>query len=209
MTIKTVIFDFDGTVINSLDEGLRIFNETAQKAGYKKIDDTNKELLRNKEIREVLQEVGIPLFHVPFIMMKGRKELSKKIAFLEPFSGVKEVLSTLRKRYMLGLVTSNSLANVSTFLQINNIDTFHYIETGSSMFGKGTRIKKLLKKYGISPHETVYIGDETRDIEAAKSIGAYSISVTWGLNTKEVLQRLQPNYIVDAPEEILQILGQQ
>src|SRR3989344_1625547 len=102
--VKTqmVIFDFDGTVIDSLDEEMRIFNEIASESGYKLIDSSNKETLRTKSLRTVISEVGIPMHRVPFILIRGRRELAKSLGALKPFDGMKEVLRELRTKYTIG-----------------------------------------------------------------------------------------------------------
>src|SRR3989344_1254519 len=106
--VKTqmVIFDFDGTVIDSLDEELRIFNEIASKSGYTLIDSSNKETLRTKSLRAVISEVGIPMYRIPFLLMRGRREVAKSLGELRPFDGMKKVLRELRTKYTVGLATS-------------------------------------------------------------------------------------------------------
>lgn len=82
-------------------------------------------------------------------------------------------------------------------------DLFEFIKSGRNIFGKDKDILWIMKKYNLSKNNVVYIGDETRDVEAAKKVGIEIISVCWGFNYKEILQTLNPNFIVESPEEIL------
>ena len=208
--VKTqmVIFDFDGTVIDSLDEELRIFNEIASKSGYTLIDSSNKETLRAKSLRAVISEVGIPMYRVPFLLMRGRREIAKSLVSLKPFAGIRGMLRELSRKYKVGLATSNSLSNVQKFCRLHDISEFQYIEAGIGLFGKARKLRRLLNRANIAPRDAIYVGDELRDIEAAHTIGTRSIFVTWGANTKSALGGLSPDAIAETPEEIIRILAQ-
>ena len=80
---------------------------------------------------------------------------------------------------------------------------FNFIHAESSFFGKKRILRKIIKSYKLDKSKTFYIGDETRDIEAAKECGVYSVAVTWGCNSEKILSQHQPHYIVRKPEDIL------
>ena len=66
-------------------------------------------------------------------------------------------------------------------------------------------LRKILKAYKIDKSQAFYIGDETRDIDAAKGSDINSVAVTWGFNSATVLARHQPQFIVQKPEDLLTI----
>jgi phosphoglycolate phosphatase-like HAD superfamily hydrolase len=68
-------------------------------------------------------------------------------------------------------------------------------------------LEKAIKKYQLSKFETLYIGDEVRDIKAAKDAGIKVASVTWGYNFENVLTDNNPDYIVPRPEDLLKIVS--
>ena len=68
-------------------------------------------------------------------------------------------------------------------------------------------LKRIIKKYKIDKSQTYYIGDETRDIDAAKKNGVKSIAVTWGYNSEQVLLKYKPSFIAQKPEDILAHVG--
>ena len=74
------------------------------------------------------------------------------------------------------------------------------------MFGKHRSLKRLLKTYHMKPAETIYIGDEVRDIEACRKAKVQIIAVTWGFNSKRILERAKPDFIADKPEDIVKIV---
>ena len=75
-----------------------------------------------------------------------------------------------------------------------------------SLFGKAAKLKKLVKAAGIAPEEVLCVGDETRDIEAAKAAGLSSAAVTWGYMKEEVLRKWEPTLVVGSIPELLGIL---
>lgn len=64
----------------------------------------------------------------------------------------------------------------------------------------------LLRKYGIRPEETIYVGDETRDIEAARKTNIEIIAVSWGYNSKQLLEKQKPDFLIDKPRQLVDIL---
>ena len=64
-----------------------------------------------------------------------------------------------------------------------------------------------MKSFHLKPVDIVYIGDEVRDVEAAKAMGVKIVSVTWGFQSKQILERGEPDYIAEKPKELEKILG--
>src|SRR5262249_36288276 len=103
-------------------------------------------------------------------------------------------------------LTSNSSENVDQWLRCNNLQNlFHFIHIESSYFGKKRILRRIIKNYHMYCSRTFYVGDETRDIEAAIASNINSIAVTWGFNSEAVLLKHQPHFIARTPEDILAI----
>jgi phosphoglycolate phosphatase-like HAD superfamily hydrolase len=197
-----LLFDFDGTLADSLLVLLLCINNNADYYGYNKITDV--ESLRNKDAHEIIKELNMSLFKVPFIVNTVRNQVREKMHEIKPIAGVPEMLRQLHEKgVVLGIITSNSAENVKIFLQNNNLDIFTYIHGESSIFGKSAVLKNFLKKHALDPADVVYVGDEVRDIEAAKANTIKSAAVTWGFNKREKLEEQKPDYIINTPGELL------
>ncbi|MGL4623235.1 MAG: HAD hydrolase-like protein, partial [Chroococcidiopsis sp.] len=116
-----------------------------------------------------------------------------------------ETLLELRKRVdKVGILSSNSKDNIFAFLELNDMDyLFDFIYTEAALFSKSRVIKKILKQEKIAPSESVYVGDETRDIEAAKRSKVTAIAVSWGFNSAAALEQYQPDFLIHQPAELI------
>ncbi len=201
---KTLIFDFDGTLADTLETVVQIYNEWAPHYGCLPLQIKNIEALRNEKMQELLKMHRISWLKLLFLIWKIRKELQRRMSSIRPIKNIQSELKKLKEAgYVLGIMSSNSKKNIQTFLRMNKMDKeFKFIYSGRNMFGKAKILRKLIRRENLRKEELVYIGDETRDIEATQQLGIPMIAVTWGLNGREALASLNPNSIIDAPEQI-------
>lgn len=204
-----LIFDFDGTIVDSFDRAVEKFNILAEEFCFRKVYPTELEMLKNLSSRELVKYLKIPVYKIPRVIYKARKYMNSDIPKLASFLNLPQILQRLyNENFSLGILTSNSEKNVMTWLDIHQMKyLFNFIHVESNFFGKARVIKKILKKYNINKKQAFYIGDETRDIEAAKQNGIFSVAVTWGFNSEKILLRHQPHFIVRKPEDLLSIWG--
>jgi phosphoglycolate phosphatase len=201
---KAIIFDFDGTVANTFNLILKITNRLSGDFGYKKLNEKNFKLLRNFETEKILRAIGLSSLKLPLYLERLRKEMNDEIEFAKPIPGIKKALTKLKKKgYILGMVTTNSKQNVEKFLKKNNLNLFDFVYSGSSMFGKSNLLNKALKEKKLRPDETFFVGDETRDIEAVRKVKIKIIAVSWGFNSKEVLKKQNPDFLISKPAELV------
>lgn len=201
-----LLFDFDGTICDSIGEAYRILNDLADVYHYRKLKDSERRELKKKTSREILRELGIPLVKLPRILPRVRRELNKNIGQLTPVSGVKKGLCTLHERgFGMGILSSNSEINIREFLNTNGLNVFQFVYSGSSLFGKARMLRRLLVERELKKESVIYVGDETRDIEAAKKCGIKVVAVSWGVNEHDVLEAQCPDYVVDTPSELMGI----
>jgi phosphoglycolate phosphatase len=206
--VKWVLFDFDGTISDSHDAAVQTYNDLSGRFGYRLVDAEELDELRNHTSREILKTLGISIFKLPFVIRAARTRFESRIDSLRPIQGMQDALGRLtRQGLKIGILTSNSNENVLKFLKKNNLEIFDFVSTGASVFGKGRTIRKLLKDHGIHTDEAVYVGDETRDIDAAKFAGIRMVSVTWGFNTRQALQNQNPDFLIDDPLELPSLFG--
>ncbi len=208
MTIKIIIFDFDGTIADTHHISLTIANQLAKEFNYQAINQENLEELKNLSSRDVVFRSGVSTLKIPFILRRFTQELSKHIHILKPIAGMPSSLKELKEAgYSIGIVSSNLKDNVLAFLENNQlIEYFDFIYSGSTIFGKHRVINKVIKSQQVEPNQVIYVGDETRDISAAKKSKIKVIAVSWGFNSTKILQEHQPDFLVDSPRELLQVI---
>lgn len=206
MKKKALVFDFDGTIADSLEVVFGIANEMADKFGYKKVKKEELQRLRDKTMRELLKEFGISYKDLLVISKEAKKLFNEKIEEVVPRKGLHSAFAELKKKgFVLAIVTSNSKHNAKVFLKSNELEVFDFVYSEKSLFGKDKKIKKFLLDSGVDKEDAVYVGDEVRDIEAARKVGMKSASVCWGLNSKEVLKKKGTDFIIEEPKDLLTV----
>lgn len=199
-----IIFDFDGTICDSFNLNIKIANEYLSKFKKKKI---NPHEFREKGIEEIIKEYRLNKLQILLYIYKGRHDLAKHINELKSFDGMPLVIKRLSRKNTLGIVSSNSKTNIDKFLKQNNLDGyFKFIISSLSISEKGKKIKIAIEKYSLDSNDTFYVGDEVRDIEAAKKLHLRSVAVGWGFTSKKLLKKFNPDYLLSSPEELTRIV---
>lgn len=206
--IRYILFDFDGTLVDSKEIAVSIFNQLAEKYSFKKVDKEDINYLRTLSILERCRFLNLPFYKVPWIVLESRALYKSYIQKLLLFDGIKNMLEELKNQgFNLVVLSSNSESNIRTFLQKNQPDTFNTIYTSSNIFGKDTVIKRFLKTYKLNSSQVIYVGDELRDIIACRKSSVEVIWVSWGYDSIEAVRRAKPDFIINKPEEILKVLA--
>lgn len=206
---NVVIFDFDGTLADTLEILLQITNGLADEFGYRAAP-TEAEIaaLRHLNSWQIIKQSGISIFKLPFLLRRVRIELEKELKNVQLFPQIKPVLLELKQQdYRLGIITSNSEEIVrSVLLRENLISTFEFIYSGTSLFAKHKVINRFLNQESLESNLVIYVGDETRDIEAAQKSQIKMIAVAWGFNSSDILKSYHPDYLINHPQEIWEVL---
>lgn len=200
--MSVIIFDFDGTIADTLDPLLAIANNLAQEFGYPLITIDQLSQLQTLDSRAIIKQSQIPVLKIPFLLRRLKADLNQQITSIQPIKGMPDALQELKnQQHRLGIVTSNSERNVAAFLGHHGLlDLFDFVKSGTTIFGKHRVIRRLLKKKNIDIQKTIYVGDETRDIESAQTINMPIIAVSWGFNDHDVLARYAPTQLIDDPQ---------
>jgi phosphoglycolate phosphatase-like HAD superfamily hydrolase len=209
MIYQTIIFDFDGTIANTMEESRRIFNAIAPDYGIPGIDPVQMMELRHLPINKLIEHLAIPKWRVPMFIARGTVMMRSSITTLPLIDGMREVLVELRPQVArFGILTSNSVANVELFLESHGIrGMFDFISSTSKLTGKSRYLDAVKKQYSLDPKTMLYVGDEVRDLKAARKSGIPCMAVTWGFNSKETLALESPDHLIDTPAEFLRLAG--
>lgn len=206
MKKTTIIFDFDGTIADSIPFILKAAHELAKKYDFTPPPEEEIDSFKDKPPMEIIKRLKIPLYKVPFLIVEGQQLLHKYMKNVGYVKGMRKVLESLHtKGYTLGLLTSNSKENVEIFLHKQDLRVFDFVYSERSLFGKAPVLEKMMRKFSLKKEEVMYVGDEVRDVDACKKAHVDVVSVTWGFSSKPILKEHGPNHIVDKPEELLKL----
>ena len=198
-----VIFDLDGTLADSYPWFLRHVNGVADRFGFRRITDDDVEALRHAPSRDILRRLDVPLWKLPAIARHMRRLKAASLADIALFPGVDTMLRTLAEGGVrLALVSSDHEANARVQLGDANAALFSDFACGAALFGKPAKFRRVLKRAGIESARAVAIGDEVRDIEAARSAGIACAAVTWGYAAPAALRAQRPDLLFERMDEI-------
>lgn len=203
-----LIFDFDGTIANTLEVAVDIANAMSREFHFPSMTKEEFVNYRGKSIPELMRLSGLSWIQLPLLVKRTRDHFKQRISDVLPVEGMPMILRALQERgYRLGILTSNTKENVQDFLQHHELEIFEFIHAPNSIFGKARRLRELQKSLNLAPGEMVMIGDEIRDTEAAHKAKVDSVAVTWGFNSEELLQAHSPTCILKEPEELLTLFS--
>ena len=193
-----IIFDFDGTLADTFALGSQLINEYADQLGYKQIDFAAN---KDKSARELIKMSGVRFWQIPGLIRFFRKKSVERAAEVNAFDGIPDLVCRLHDRgFHLGIITTTSAQTISIFLQKYGLtDLFTYIKPEISLFGKKRAIRRARRHL---KSEIIYIGDELRDIEACRATDVPIISVSWGFNSTEILEKNNPGLVAASAEEV-------
>lgn len=202
------LFDFDGTIADSFSLTNAIHQSLQTKYHLPSLSEAEFKAFKDLSAQEIFKKSGISMLQLPFFLADVRAETAKRIQTVPTFSGLTETLQQLKAAgHQLAIVTSNSVENVELFLyhhQLQNL--FAFVHSELNLWGKAAALKHVLKTKKISPAETYYVGDEIRDITAAKTAGLKIIAVGWGLNSQTALAAQNPDFLITQPNQLLKFL---
>lgn len=212
--IKAIIFDMDGTILNTIDDIAASINHAFITLGYKE-----------QSVHAVKMAVGSGAYTLIERLAPAHlsKEEIKKLyqtyqthydahnnVHTGPYEGIMELLDTLKHRgYKLAVVSNK----YEYLVQELNVQIFHGYFDASIGEVPGVPIKpapdnvyRALSILGVNKDEAVFIGDSDVDIITANNAGLKSVGVTWGFRDQETLEKEHATYIIHEPQELLAIL---
>jgi phosphoglycolate phosphatase len=207
LAFRLFIFDFDGTLADSGPLMFEILNRAAVHFKFRQIDEAELQRYRGVETRVIMRELGVKRWRLPqiarYFRRHARLEQSPPL-----FPGIVDTLHALHAAGVtLALVSSNSEAAVRRALGPREAALFHAFECNASLFGKARKFRKVVKATRCHAGETITIGDEVRDIEAARKAGLSCAAVTWGYAAPALLQASAPDMMIETPGQIVLLVS--
>lgn len=207
MKYRLLIWDFDGTLVDSLGLALCVYRELQASHGLPAIEDP--EAVRDLSLTQFVRKFEIPVRRVPGMFTAFLGAFRKRIDEVALNEGIREILTGLHSRGIRhAVISSNSKENIQQCLGAHQLDgLFDFVIGTSRIHGKTRRIKKALKELGQQHSDVLYVGDEIRDVEACQAIPLDIAAVEWGLNSANALRAAEPTFQVSKPSQLWEVVG--
>jgi len=198
-----VIFDLDGTLADSFPWFLRHANDIADKFGFRRMSEDDIEPLRCAGSREIVKRLEVPFWKLPMIARHMRRLKAAHIGDIPLFAGTGTMLKQLKDGGLrLALVSTDIEANARRQLGAANAAHFSDFACGGSLLGKAAHFRRVVRRAGVDPAHVIAIGDEVRDIEAARDAGIACAAVSWGYAAAQKLRALGPDIVFERMDDI-------
>jgi len=210
MRYRLAIFDFDGTLADSAGWFVGVLNDLARRHGFRQVDEVEIEALRRCGNREIIRRLAVPRWKLPLIAASLRARMAEEAAAIALFPGVEAALLALGGAGVVcAVVSSNAEANVRRILGPDAAAAVSHFACGAGLFGKARLFRRVMRRADVPASQTICIGDEQRDIEAARAAGAAAGAVLWGYASPDLLVRCGPTLAFERPADIaLRLLPQ-
>jgi len=176
----------------------------ADRYRFRRVAADEVEALRHLGAREILRELGIPRWKVPFIARHMHGLAARDADLLRPFPGIPAMLDDLSGAGVrLAVLSSNREDVVRRVLGPEGAGRIAAWSCGASVFGKARRLARLVAAARLTPGRVLCVGDEIRDAEAARSVGCAFGAVAWGYTDGAALAALRPDHLFREPGEIV------
>ncbi len=216
MLYKLVIFDLDGTLVDSI-EGIKFsMNRVLDRFNFPNHDtETYKNLVGNG-LRNLVRKALPPDFSDSDMVEKCYELMLEEYGKnwdrgMKLYDGIEAVLDELSKKNIQFAINTNKNQEmtdeiVEQYLSkwdfIRVIGFNHDLPKKPDPYG----VDQIMKEAAITAEECLYIGDSEVDIQTAVNAGINYVSVSWGFRSKEQLERYSPKTIIDNPTELLDIV---
>ena len=207
MPFDLAIFDYDGVLVDSLDEVIKASREVCRSMDHDRM--LNKEMIATLQpmtYGQLARTIGLPPDRMEAFSEYVFNRLQQADAAMPFFPGIKPLLRQRTPENTV-IISGNSREIISAKLDAHALD-----QQVASIFGayepgdKADKIRQACTSFGADPGRTCMIGDSVSDIQYAQKAGVRSIAVTWGWQSRDTLTEQKPDYIVESVSELVVLL---
>ena len=201
-----VMFDYDGVIVDSLEVFTSRFSQACRENGFKEVN-TAKDVLGLFEgnVYETMMGRGLDEFTIDNILTRYEVLQGEQLADLELFNGIGEALRRISEKHQVYVITSNLSSATIQVLNQNGIECFKDVIGAEKEKSKIKKIQNIMFLHSGIP--AYYVGDTKGDMIEGEKAGAQTIGVTWGWHTAQKIKEGLPDYLVNTPEELADLLG--
>ncbi|PIY97098.1 MAG: hypothetical protein COY66_01270 [Candidatus Kerfeldbacteria bacterium CG_4_10_14_0_8_um_filter_42_10] len=200
------LFDFDGVIADTLNEVCQTFDIFFKRLGLIQPNREEVRLMYKRNIHDSLKERGVTEdnFKDLWALIRSReKEVEKRIRM---YPHMAELLKKLSK-YNIYIVSSSSTKAIESYA--NRMGFGQYLKAilgAEAEVFKVKKINRILNDEGVNPKEAYFVTDTVGDVIEGKKTGVNTIAVAWGYHKKEELEKTSPDYLFNAPEELIKTI---
>ncbi|MFR6382047.1 MAG: HAD family hydrolase [Odoribacter splanchnicus] len=215
MNKKLVIFDLDGTLLNTIDDLAVSANYALRQHGYPEHELPAYRYFVGNGITKLIERALPEAERCEPTILQLREEFvgyyqRHKTDLTRPYPGIPELLSHLSAKGIQLAVASNKYhqGTVELIRHYFGTDLFrlYWDNAGTYLQTRSAIVYEILHLTGITPADALYIGDSGVDMQTARRSGITSIGVSWGFRPRQELTENGACHIVDRPEEIIRYL---
>lgn len=214
MKYDTIIFDLDGTLLNTLDDLKESLNVALTTYGYETRSLEEVRRFVGNGVRKLVER-SLPVNSTEeeidqcLTTFKEHYELNMQNN-TRPYDGIMELLLDLNRYNFKMAIVSNKYDAAVKELAKEYFGNLFPVAIGESATVKRKpapdSVFAAIKELGADIKSTVYVGDSETDVQTAKNAGLPCIGVTWGFRTREILRKEGADYLIDTPKELLTLI---
>ena len=180
-----------------------MLNDVADRYRFRRVEAHETDALRALPAKAIVARLGVPRWKLPLIARHMHGLAARDAGALRLFPGIEAMLTALADAGVAtAVLSSNTEANVRSVLGPEGAARIGRYACGASVFGKARRLATLVRQARIEPAAVLCIGDELRDLEAARAVGCAFGAVAWGYTTAAALSAAGPDAMFSVPAEI-------
>lgn len=207
--MKTVLFDLDGTLLDTEASILKAFEYAFAVHGVSTPSNEHIRTKMGRPLREMYRDFA-PHIDTESLVDAHRDHQVRNVDLVVPFPGTRDVLTELRDNsFRLGIVTSRLRPSTEKYLAHTGLDSFFgVVVTGDDVAQHKPHpepVEKALKSLDAQNVNTFFVGDTIADIGAGKSAGVLTIAALYG-HGSNALRNLEPDHTIDSLPEIIPIV---
>ncbi len=200
-----LIFDFDGTIVDTKALYYNAVYKNVKKFGYT-YEEVDKVIDMGENLKNVLRRLGLKGLMILIMKKKIMKEVKKQLLTVKECKDV-ESIKELREEKIL-VTNSLKTAVIPLLKQFKLKKEFKEIYGFEDFSDKGKFLKNYIKNKKLNPTSVYYIGDRAADVKAARKANCTSVIITgncsWDSATEIIEQK--PDYIIHSIKDLLEIL---
>lgn len=204
--IKYLLFDFDGTVADSLGHVIDVMNRIRFLFGYDKINVEDPEFARHTDNNFATDYLKLNPLQFKIWLRLLKIGMLLKAPRIRLFRGMKSALKKIEPHYPIGILTSAPFFYTQHILKNNKISGIDTLIANAGYATKDQSLRKFLKQKNLKANQVLYVGDEVRDGHACQKIKMPFAAVEWGKDALDLLKETHPLVILKNPRDLIEAL---